>query len=310
MLGVMDLTIPEGLARNCSSQPSRRDWLARLPALVAELQARWSLTLGAPYEAGAAWVAPVTNRPAVLKLGMPHMEADQEIAGMQFWDGEPTARLLDLDVDYNALLLEQCDPGTPLGELPEAEQDVIMAGLLRRLWRVPADPHPFRPLSLMTQHWSEEARQKRDNWVDAELLAEGLRLFEELPRTAPEQVLLATDLHAGNVLQAQRQPWLVIDPKPHRSRLHYGLRVLYLGLIVIPNTVLGASIVFNSNLLYQSYYDFPQPLGMDPLTDQQVGGLLLWVIGDMMSILASGVVMIMWYQREQEQEETWGATSD
>ncbi len=214
MLGVMDLTIPEGLARNCSSQPSRRDWLARLPALVAELQARWSLTLGAPYEAGAAWVAPVTNRPAVLKLGMPHMEADQEIAGMQFWDGEPTARLLDLDVDYNALLLEQCDPGTPLGELPEAEQDVIMAGLLRRLWRVPAEPHPFRPLSLMTQHWSEEARQKRDNWVDVELLAEGLRLFEELPRTAPEQVLLATDLHAGNVLQSQRQPWLVIDPKP------------------------------------------------------------------------------------------------
>lgn len=104
--------------------------------------------------------------------------------------------------------------------------------------------------------------------------------------------------------------WLVIDPKPHRSRLHYGLRVLYLGLIVIPNTVLGASIVFNSNLLYQSYYDFPQPLSMAPLIDQQVGGLLLWVIGDMMSILASGVVMIMWYQREQEQEETWGATSD
>ena len=104
--------------------------------------------------------------------------------------------------------------------------------------------------------------------------------------------------------------WLVIDPKPHRSRLHYGLRVLYLGLIVIPNTVLGASIVFNSNLLYQSYYDFPQPLSMAPLTDQQVGGLLLWVIGDMMSILAAGVVMIMWYQREQEQEETWGVTSD
>ena len=104
--------------------------------------------------------------------------------------------------------------------------------------------------------------------------------------------------------------WLVIDPKPHRSRLHYGLRVLYLGLIVIPNTVLGASIVFNSNLLYQSYYNFPQPLSMAPLTDQQVGGLLLWVIGDMMSILAAGVVMIMWYQREQEQEETWGVTSD
>ncbi|MDA0735078.1 MAG: cytochrome c oxidase assembly protein [Chloroflexi bacterium] len=104
--------------------------------------------------------------------------------------------------------------------------------------------------------------------------------------------------------------WLVIDPKPHRSRLHYGLRVLYLGLIVIPNTVLGASIVFNGNLLYQSYQDFAQPLSMAPLTDQQIGGLLLWVVGDMMSILAAGVVMIMWYQQEQAQEEVWGAASD
>jgi putative membrane protein len=104
--------------------------------------------------------------------------------------------------------------------------------------------------------------------------------------------------------------WLVIDPKPHRSRLHYGLRVLYLGLIVIPNTVLGASIVFNGSLLYRSYYDFPQPLSMSPLTDQQIGGLLLWVVGDMMSILAAGVVMIMWYRQEQAREETWGSAPD
>jgi streptomycin 6-kinase len=29
-----------------------------------------------------------------------------------------------------------------------------------------------------------------------------------------DPVVLATDLHAGNVLKAQRGPWLVIDPKP------------------------------------------------------------------------------------------------
>jgi streptomycin 6-kinase len=29
------------------------------------------------------------------------------------------------------------------------------------------------------------------------------------------QVLLATDLHGQNVLAAQREPWLAIDPKPH-----------------------------------------------------------------------------------------------
>ncbi len=42
----------------------------------------------------------------------------------------------------------------------------------------------------------------------------GLELFETLPRAATQHVLLATDLHAGNVLRAEREPWLVIDPKP------------------------------------------------------------------------------------------------
>ena len=39
-------------------------------------------------------------------------------------------------------------------------------------------------------------------------------MFEALARPAPDDVLLATDLHAGNILRAQREPWLVIDPKP------------------------------------------------------------------------------------------------
>ena len=66
----------------------------------------------------------------------------------------------------------------------------------------------------MTEHWSRETRAAIEQAPDIGLVEEGLRLFEELPRTAPEQVLLATDLHAGNVLQAQREPWLAIDPKP------------------------------------------------------------------------------------------------
>lgn len=96
--------------------------------------------------------------------------------------------------------------------------------------------------------------------------------------------------------------WLVIDPKPHRSRLHYGLRVLYLGLIVLPNTVLGAGITFSRGLLYQSYSEVEQPFVLNAITDQQLGGLFLWVIGDMMSIIAAGIVMVMWYQREQEKD--------
>ncbi|MEE8465957.1 MAG: cytochrome c oxidase assembly protein [Dehalococcoidia bacterium] len=93
--------------------------------------------------------------------------------------------------------------------------------------------------------------------------------------------------------------WAVIDPKPHRSRVHYGVRVLYLGLIVLPNTILGAVITFSKGIIYTGYEDVYQPFGLSLLTDQQFGGLLLWVPGDMMSILVAGIVMIMWYEKEE-----------
>ncbi len=47
---------------------------------------------------------------------------------------------------------------------------------------------------------------------------------------------------------------------------------------------------------------------MSPLVDQQLGGLLLWVVGDMMSILAAGVVMAMWWRKEEEQEQIKAAS--
>ncbi|HJZ49272.1 MAG TPA: aminoglycoside phosphotransferase family protein [Roseiflexaceae bacterium] len=112
------------------------------------------------------------------------------------------------------MLLERCEPGTVLRQLPEPEQDVVIAGLLRRLWRVPTAPHPFRSLAIMTAYWADKTLADTARWPDAGLVQAGLRLFEELPRTSPNDVLLATDLHAGNVLRAQREPWLVIDPKP------------------------------------------------------------------------------------------------
>jgi len=123
-------------------------------------------------------------------------------------------RLLEADDHLGAMLLERCEPGTPLRALSEPEQDLVIARLLRRLWGSPVAPHPFRPLAAMIAHWSDETLAQAEHWPDEGLVREGLRVFKELPHSAPEQVLLATDLHAGNVLRARREPWLVIDPKP------------------------------------------------------------------------------------------------
>ena len=67
-----------------------------------------------------------------------------------------------------------------------------------------------------------EARLAADpGRLDAGLAREGLALFRELSRTGPTEVLLFTDLHAGNVLSGQRRPWLLIDPKPYVGDPHY-----------------------------------------------------------------------------------------
>lgn len=216
----MALTVPERLAATCRKTSERSAWLERLPDTLRDLERRWSLTLGTPFggeEVSCAWVAPVARAygtSAVLKLGLPHMEGEHELDGLRFWDGNPTVRLLEADDDLGAMLLECCEPGTALRALPEPEQDFVIARLLRRLWRSPLASHPFRPLSAMVAYWSEETLAEAERWPDAGIVREGLRLFEELPRSAPTEVLLATDLHAGNVLQAQREPWLIIDPKP------------------------------------------------------------------------------------------------
>jgi streptomycin 6-kinase len=62
-------------------------WLERLPRAIPELERRWKLSIGEPFEGDASWVAAVVRgdgSPAVLKLGMPHMEAEHEADGLRF----------------------------------------------------------------------------------------------------------------------------------------------------------------------------------------------------------------------------------
>ncbi len=116
----MGIAIPARLALACRQTPHHTAWLAVLPDTIAELARRWSLTLGAPFdgdEVSCAWVTPATlsnGDSAVLKLGMPHLEAAHEIEGLLFWNGDAMVRVLDADVGLGAILLERCHPGSHL----------------------------------------------------------------------------------------------------------------------------------------------------------------------------------------------------
>ena len=190
---------------------TRRDWLARLPMLLAETAARWSLTLGEPCVQGAAGYAVRATRsdgtPVVLKLVYPHRESEHEADALELWDGDGAVRLLARDDERHALLLERCEPGTFLSAW-EGDRLGVLIGLLPRLWK---GADGFRTLAEEAAWWAEYLpRECRD----ADLRDAALHYIGELAPTQGELVLAHQDLHGENVLAAAREPWLVIDPKP------------------------------------------------------------------------------------------------
>lgn len=220
------LALPRNLAAH-ARQRGRRQWLGSLPAIVDRSRERWQLdAVGDPFQPGGqtAWVAPVHSRTfgdAVLKVAARHEEAIDEAKGLRVWSGAGAVRLLaaeDVDDQTAVLLLERCRPGSWLADEPDATQDEVIAGLLRRLWVAPPATESFRPLSDMCEFWataSERWTYEHADELDPVLMREGTELFRTLGRRESTRTLLCTDLHAENVLSAEREPWLMIDPKPY-----------------------------------------------------------------------------------------------
>jgi streptomycin 6-kinase len=127
-------------------------------------------------------------------------------------------RLLARDDERHALLLERCRPGT---HLRERALDVLVE-LLPRLWK-PAGT-AFRSLAEETTWWTiRDEWEKTGKPFEERLVDAAEAAFEELAPSQGEQVLLHQDLHADNVLAAEREPWLVIDPKPLVGEREFGL---------------------------------------------------------------------------------------
>jgi streptomycin 6-kinase len=185
-------------------------WLAGAPALLAETAASWGLTLGQAYSPGAAGHAVRAElpdgTPAVLKLSYPHRESLQEADALERWDGDGAVRLLARDDERHALLLERCEPGTFLSASDDALD--VLIGLLPRLWKCGAGFSTLEDEALM---WADDVAREVQ---DATLRDAALHYLRELAPTQGEQVLVHQDLHGENVLAAEREPWLVIDPKP------------------------------------------------------------------------------------------------
>jgi streptomycin 6-kinase len=203
-------------------RPGGEAWLQSLPALAAECAAEWSLALEPPFAYGnVSLTLPASlgdGTPAVLKLNYPEPESAHEADALVHWGGEGAVRLLEVDRARNALLLERAVPGTPLWEVEDDDEATrIAASVLGRLWCPAPAAHPFRVLADEAEGWTA---QLRADWealgrpFERRLVDAAAAAARELASSQPELVLCHQDFQGSNVLRAQREPWLAIDPKP------------------------------------------------------------------------------------------------
>ncbi|ADD43902.1 aminoglycoside phosphotransferase family protein [Stackebrandtia nassauensis] len=228
-------TVPEPVAeliRDIFEEAGER-WLAALPDLIADRCDAWDLEItGEAFTGGThSYVAPVRRADgssAVLKLTVVDEENRAEATALHHYNGEGAVKLYDYDPGTGAMLMELATPGSPLvqqsyegvvleGSPENADKIDIASALYRRLWREPvATPgYPSLPLVRdLVAVWESEIPANADGELPAHLVAQAVDLCRELAKPDGPEGIVNRDTHLGNIVAAQREPWLLIDPKP------------------------------------------------------------------------------------------------
>jgi streptomycin 6-kinase len=207
-----------------------RQWLAVLPRLVDELLGRWTCTLDGEVLYGQVGiVVPVkhsSHGPCVLKVSFPHPGNIHEPDAYAAWSGRGAVMLYERDDESFAMLLERVQTMTLL-DIADADEAVSVAGRLSRRLAIPA-PAGMPRLAEQAGNWEQDLRR------DASELAHPLppRAVDAAMATAREigraqpSLMVHGDFHATNILRAERESWLAVDPKGYAGDPAYDVRMV------------------------------------------------------------------------------------
>lgn len=194
------------------------EWLRDLPQIIETLEKLWSLNVSAPfsnlsYNFVAPCVSASSGGEAVLKIALPlnNPEIFNEAAYLQITNGKGAVKLLNSDKTYRAILLERAKPGANLKQVFRADENKsanVAAGVLRKMLKTPPECSDFIQLEEWFNNFFRKAPQTE---FPAAFLSKSHYFFDELNSAA--KFLIHGDLHHENILSAEREPFLVIDPK-------------------------------------------------------------------------------------------------
>jgi putative membrane protein len=94
--------------------------------------------------------------------------------------------------------------------------------------------------------------------------------------------------------------WPLMSPLPELPRLSYPGQMLYCFLMVIPMSVVAIYIAMADTVLYPAYASAPRIWDLTPMTDQHIGGLIMWIPGGLFFYGIMSVVFFRWASRGED----------
>lgn len=97
--------------------------------------------------------------------------------------------------------------------------------------------------------------------------------------------------------------WPVAGPLPEWPRLPPPAQLLYLFAAGIPMVPVAAFITLSETVLYPFYGEAPRQWGLSPLSDQRLGGVIMWIGGPLAFLVAMTIVFFRWMGGDVEPAE-------
>ncbi len=197
-----------------------REWLERLPTILAACEERWGVRIGEPVgNLSFNYVAPAVRADgseAMVKVGLTD-EFPSQPEALRHFGGQGMVQLLAYDEQDAAMLMERLRPGTSLRAVEDDEVAISAAAdVMRRIWRpLPTEHYPFPTVT----DWGKGFARLRALYnggtgpFPPAIFDRAEKMYAELCASMAEPVLLHGDLHQDNILAAEREPWLAVDPK-------------------------------------------------------------------------------------------------
>jgi putative membrane protein len=96
--------------------------------------------------------------------------------------------------------------------------------------------------------------------------------------------------------------WPLLSPLPEYPRMIYPMQIMYLFLLMIPMTAVAAPITMANSILYTFYVGGIHPLGLTPLADQVLGGLIMWVGQGIYIMFVFTAIFYRWSLTDDQEE--------